>query len=105
MDLAFVDEHADRRGGHRLGGRADGEERVGVDGVWFAELPDTVALLEDDAAVFDDGDREADGAPVFYGLCGVGIELAGGVGSRPLRRREADRAESEGGREQGDATH
>ena len=72
-DLALVHQHADRRGGHRLGGGADGEAGVVSTGCRLAQLVDAVALGEDDLAVLDDGDGEA-GAPVLEGLRGVGIE-------------------------------
>ena len=47
----------------------------------LSELADAVALREDDLAVLDDGDREADGAPVPEGLRGVGVELLASAAS------------------------
>ena len=65
-DFLLVDEHADERGCHRLGRRADGEERVRVDEVRLSELAHAVAVGEHELIVLHDRDREPRNSPVLY---------------------------------------
>ncbi len=93
-ELALVDEHAERRRGHRLGRRADGEQRVLVDRLGRAEAAHAVALGEHDLAVLDHGDRQARRLPVTHRLRDVGVE-AGERTSLGQRRRWRDEREGE----------
>ena len=73
-DLALLDEEAERRRGEDLGVRGDAEERPGVDRGRIAELPDAVALGQDDAAVLDDGQGQAGDLEGLHGPGDRGVD-------------------------------
>ena len=59
LELARIDQRRERRGRHRLAGRAGHEDGVAVDFLGAAEFAHAESARERDLAVFDDGDRHA----------------------------------------------
>ena len=75
-DLAGIDQHGERRRGERLGGGADGEQRVRVDAGGLAQLAHPVALAEHHGVVPDHSHRHPGHAPVTQRLLDVRVESA-----------------------------
>src|SRR3546814_1986460 len=58
-DLAFVDQHRERGGGHRLAGRSGLKDRLRIDRRALAELAHAPAARQRRPAILDDRDRHA----------------------------------------------
>jgi hypothetical protein len=74
--LSIVDEEHDGRRGELLGAGGEAEVGLGVDVVEGAEVADSVAALEDGAAMVADEDCESGGGPIGEGG-EDGIDLLG----------------------------
>src|SRR5215208_6399534 len=74
MQLALVDEHAERCRSHCLGGRADGEARVLVGALRRPNLQYAVSFREDERVILDDRDGERRHVPVLRCLLHIAIE-------------------------------
>ena len=82
-DLAFLDEQAEGRRREDLGVGGDAEEGPRVDRGGIAQLPDAVALGQDDAAVLDDGQREAGDFEGLHDPGDRGVDPGRNAGRRP----------------------
>ena len=89
-ELAFLDEQAERRRREDLGVRGDAEERPGVDRRRLAQLPDAVALGQDDPAVLDDGQGEARDLEGLHDPGDRGVDPGRDAGGGPLEAAPED---------------
>ena len=97
-DLAAIDQHGQRGGGERLADGAELEDRVGVDGLGFAQPAHAIAAREGHAAVLDDGHGHAGHADRGADLLDARVEARRRVGQRragetPGQGRECGRSQ------------
>ena len=102
LDLALIDEQAQRRRRERLGDRADGEHRVCVHRHRLAELADAVALGDDYLVVLDHGQRQARNFPFLERLLNVGMKFLERLVGPSGRRAEPSQAQSRTNEQQQD---
>ncbi len=74
VELAFVDQHAEQGGGHRLGGRADGEKGVGRDRLLARDVAPAETLGVDHLAAGDHRDPEAGHVEILDRLLERGVD-------------------------------
>ena len=101
VDLALLHQQSEGRGGEQLGVRRDAKQRAGIDGRCFALLPDAEPCRDHDAAVLDDGERDARNVEGAHYPLNVGVEIGRSAGWRRNtdRRRGSDQCGSENNRE------
>ena len=97
--LALIHEQRHRGGRECLGTGADGEHRVGRDGIARAQLADAEVLKIDDAIIAHDGDADSGHIPELEGLADNGVDrrrVERGIGrlegkrAQQGQKREAD---------------
>ena len=84
-DLAFIHQHGERGAGERLGVGRDAEKRLRGDRRCLALLAHAVSLGQHDAAVLDDGHRDAGDIEFLAGALHYLIDI---LLRRTQRRRE-----------------
>ena len=90
-NLALIDEHRQRGGGHRLAGRSRLKDGFGVDRRALAQLSHAPAARQRRPAVLDDRDRHADRADLLAQRLDAVADVGGRLGPGGHRKGEHQR--------------